>query len=314
MKSVWIIGAGLMAQEYLKVLRVLNINCIIVGRGKETAKQCKEVTGYDVVLGGISSFLVKNPPKPSHVIVAVGIEELYTTTKTLLEYGIKNILVEKPGAIDQCELNELTHLSNQLSSNVFIAYNRRFYASVLKAQKIIEADGGPSSFNFEFTEWGHIVASVDKAEGVKEKWFLGNSTHVVDLAFFLGGKPKKIYSLTTGSLDWHPSSAIFVGAGSTEDGVLFSYQANWKSAGRWSVEILTNEHRLIFRPMEKLQIQKRGSIVQEYDETIDYTLDEQFKPGIYLQTKAFLEEDFTRMCSINEQHEIFSVYNKIANY
>ena len=149
---------------------------------------------------------------------------------------------------------------------------------------------------------------------MKEKWFLGNSTHVVDLAFFLGGKPKELCSFTSGSLDWHTTSSTFSGAGISENNALFSYQANWESAGRWSVEVLTKEHRLILRPMEKLQIQKKGSIAQNYDETINYDLDDAYKPGLYLQTKNFLNSHFEYMCTIHEQYQMLSTYNKIASY
>ena len=31
--------------------------------------------------------------------------------------------------------------------------------------------------------------------------------HVVDLAFFLGGKPEEISTFISGSLDWHPSAS-----------------------------------------------------------------------------------------------------------
>ena len=78
---------------------------------------------------------------------------------------------------------------------------------------------------------------------------------MVDLAFNLGGIPKELSSFTAGSLDWHPSAAVFSGAGISENGAPFNYRANWESAGRWGVEVLTKEHKLILRPMEKLQIQ-----------------------------------------------------------
>ena len=50
----------------------------------------------------------------------------------------------------------------------------------------------------------------------------------------------------------------FSGAGISISGALFSYQANWQSAGRWSVEILTKKNRLILCPLEELKVQKRG--------------------------------------------------------
>lgn len=312
--KIWLIGAGGMAQDYIKVLQGLEKKFVVIGRGEETAKKCEETTGCKVQIGGLEKYLLKKTEICSYAIIAVGVEKLYETTKQLLEYGIKNILVEKPGGLYTWQFEELNSLIKEKNANVIIAYNRRFYASVLKAQEIIKNDGGVTSFNFEFTEWAHVIEPLVKAEGVKEKWFLGNSTHVVDLAFYLGGKPKEINSFISGSLSWHPSASIFSGAGISDKNALFNYQANWESAGRWSVEILTKENRLIFRPMEKLQIQKRGTIPQLFDESVDYSLDEKYKPGLYIQTEKFLENDLENMCSFEEQFKMIKIYNKIANY
>ncbi len=311
---VWLIGAGGMAQNYIKVLQDLEKEFVVIGRGEETAKKCEETTGCEVQIDGLDNFLSNNPNVCSHAVVAVGVENLYEITKQLLEYGVENILVEKPGALHRWQFEELNSLAVKKNASVIIAYNRRFYASVLKAQEIITQDGGVTSFHFEFTEWAHVIEPLIKADGVKEKWFLGNSTHVVDMAFYLGGKPKEICSFSNGFLSWHPTASNFSGAGVSEKGALFSYQANWESAGRWSVEILTKEHRLIFRPMEKLQIQKKGTILQLFDETIDYSIDDKYKPGLYLQTKKFLDYDFTGMCLLKEQYRVIDIYAKIAKY
>ena len=40
------------------------------------------------------------------------------------------------------------------------------------------------------------IEKLNKVPGIKENWFLGNSTHVVDLAFYLGGKPKQISTIS----------------------------------------------------------------------------------------------------------------------
>ena len=145
-----------------------------------------------------------------------------------------------------------------------------------------------------------------------ENWFLANSSHVVDLAFYLGGKPKEISTYTAGGLAWHPSASIFAGAGVSENGALFSYQANWESAGRWSVEILTKEHRLILRPLEKLQVQKRGSVKVDFVEGIDYTLDEKYKPGLYLQTKKFITGNIQQVMNISEHSSVVKHYTSIS--
>jgi hypothetical protein len=136
---------------------------------------------------------------------------------------------------------------------------------------------------------------------------------VADLAFYLAGKPKQIATYTSGGNQWHPSASVFSGAGVSEHGALFSYSANWESAGRWSVEVLTAKHRLIFRPMEKLQITKKGSVAIEFVE-IEDTLDIQFKPGLYKQTELFLNDEVQDFCTIQEQSQMAAIYSQIANY
>ena len=82
------------------------------------------------------NFLNNNKHVFSHAIVAVGIENLYKVSKLLLNANINNILIEKPGALFKHEFDELVMLSNNKKSNVYIAYNRRFLASVIKAKKL----------------------------------------------------------------------------------------------------------------------------------------------------------------------------------
>ena len=312
-KNIWLIGSGGMAIDYVKVLQGLELEFSIIGRGQQSAKACEEVTGCDVITGGLAGYLATKPEVPTHAIVAVGVEKLHETTLQLLEYGVQNVLVEKPAGLNKQEVESVYLKAKEKNARVCVAYNRRFYASVLKAQEIVAEDGGVTSFNFEFTEWAHEIEKLTKAEGVKKHWFLGNSTHVVDLAFYLGGKPKEISTFTAGSLDWHPAASVFSGAGVSENGALFSYQANWESAGRWSVEMLTKNHRLILRPMEKLQIQNRGSVAVEFVDC-DYKIDEAFKPGLFLQTKKFMSNDFEGMCNIADQFIMMDNYNSIAGY
>lgn len=287
-KKIWLVGAGPMAQDYVKVLNDIDADYLVIGRGQESANQFYKKTEVLPFTGGLDKFLKANPAKCSHAIIAVGVEALAQTTMDLLNYGIKNILVEKPAGLNKDEIEKVAALTKEKKANVFVAYNRRFYASVFKAQEIIEQDGGVTSFNFEFTEWAHTIEPLKNAPGVKENWFLANSSHVVDLAFYLGGKPKEISSYTAGGLIWHPSASIFVGSGVSENGALFTYQANWESAGRWSVEMLTKEHRLILRPLEKLQIQKRGRSQINFVDDIDYSADEKNKPGLFHQLDSFI--------------------------
>lgn len=311
---IWLIGTGLMGIEYAKVLNSLNVDYLAIGRGDLSASNFECAVSHQVIRGGILSFLATNPILPDSAIISVGVESLSETCELIIKHGVKQILIEKPGVGYPSDITNLLNLANLFESKIFIAYNRRFYSSLLKAEEIIIKDGGISSFNFEFTEWSHVIAPLNKTKVEFSTWFLCNSTHVIDTAFYLGGWPKEMICFHKGGVEWHPSGSIYTGAGISDNGALFSYQANWEAPGRWVVEILTKKHRLYFKPMETLQIQNIGSVRVEPVE-IDDHLDKEYKPGLYLQTKAFLEGDYSRLCTIEQQKvHIEKVYNKMSGY
>jgi predicted dehydrogenase len=312
-KEVLLVGSGGMAIEYVKVLLELNIRFTIVGRGEQSAKKCREATGCQVITGELVNYLSKTTPVPSFAIVAVGVEKLHEVTLQLLEHGVKKILVEKPGSLTKEEISDISRAAKEKSANVQVGYNRRFYAATLMALDLIKQDGGVESMHFEFTEWGHQIGDKVHENRVKNSWFLANSTHVVDLAFYLGGTPVEISSYTSGTLSWHPTSSAFSGAGRTNSGAIFSYQANWSAPGRWGIEITTSNYRIIFRPLESLQIMRNGSVKIEPVE-LDDRLDKEFKPGLYEQVRRFCANENEAFCDINEQLTIWDTYCKIAGY
>ncbi|MFX0025165.1 MAG: Gfo/Idh/MocA family oxidoreductase [Candidatus Hermodarchaeota archaeon] len=298
--STLLIGAGPMAAEYSKVLTAMEIPTILVGRGKESAQKFKEITGLNVYLGGIDKWLKSNNNYPNYAIVAVSGTELSNVTRSLLKSGFKKILLEKPGGLNYEDIKSLALDVKKYKADVVLGYNRHFYSSVLKAQELIKNDGGVNSFYFEFTEWSHVIEKLEKHKEIKSHWLLHNSTHVIDLAFYLGGLPERINCYKSGGFKWHPDGAIFTGSGITKNGALFAYHSNWDAPGRWGVEILTKNNRLIFRPLEKLKIQKRGSIaIEEVD--IDDDLDIKFKPGLYREVSAFLSENYKEFIDIHQQ-------------
>jgi predicted dehydrogenase len=311
-KNVFLIGTGPMAVDYAKVLKTLNTNIIVIGRGEKSAFVFEAATGLKVVIGGFENYVLTHSfPSNAYVIIATGTEALMPMLLLALNGGAGTILIEKPAAISIKELLENAEYLKNYKNKVFVAYNRRFYASVIEAQRLIDEDGGLESMHFEFTEWAHKIEPLEKALGVKENWFFANSTHVVDLAFYIAGNPKHWHAYSKeGQLTWHDKTN-FVGAGITEKGALFSYISNWESAGRWGIELLTNNRRIYLKPLEGILLQHKGS-VQLNEHKFDNQIDIDFKPGLFLQTKTFLNNNFTKLKSI-EDH-IFSsnsVYLKI---
>ncbi len=301
-----------MAEDYAHALQALDYSFEVIGRGNDSAAKFEKTVSHPVRTGGVTANLGKLGA-PKTAIVAVGVEQLASVVADLVRAGTKRILMEKPGGLNLQEITALYQSVKEAQAEILIAYNRRYYHSVQQARKFIAEDGGVLSMHFEFTEWAHKIAPLQKAPGVKEHWLLGNSTHVIDLAFHLCGRPLDWQCWHTGSLDWHPAAARFAGAGLTDTGVMFSYLSDWQAPGRWGLELLTAKRRLILRPMEQLQVTQLGSVTTEAI-NVDDQFDKDFKPGIFKQSKAFLEGDDTLFCTLAEQVRNVEIYSRMAGY
>lgn len=309
----WLIGAGPMAQAYYKVLQHLEQAPLVIGRSEQGCQRFSQQTGAVVISGGLELFLKSRPACASFAIVAVNVVDLYPSCLALLHYGVKYILLEKPGALYQWQLDKLRQLTEQKQATVLIGYNRRFYASVQHARQQLKDDGGVLSFYFEITEWSHQIEATSHPDEVKARWLIANTAHIIDLAFYLGGTPQQINSVVAGALGWHPSAAVMTGSGMSESGALFSYQGNWQSAGRWALELSSAQRRFQLMPLEQLQQQLRGTVVWQ-PVSLDNNVDHEFKAGLYAQVKAFLANELENFCDLTTQIQRLQWYEQMANY
>jgi hypothetical protein len=72
---------------------------------------------------------------------------------------------------------------------------------------------------------------------------------------------------------------------------------------------------LILRPLEKLFIQRKGSLEIEEVNLFKYNnLDYLYKPGLFNEVIFFLHGATKNLCTIDEQIINFDWYYKIANY
>tara|TARA_B100001113_G_C21073418_1_gene606566 strand:- start:528 stop:1466 length:939 start_codon:yes stop_codon:yes gene_type:complete len=311
--KIILVGCGQMAVEYNKVIKSMNLDLCVIGRGLKSAENFFKITSHKVDSLDLDSYLKNNNELANYAIISVGVESLASVCNKMINHGVKNILLEKPGAINLDELRKLNDSAVKSKSNIYIAYNRRFYHSVDLLKKQIEIDKGVKSCYFDFTEWSHQIEPLKIDNTVKNNWFMANSTHIVDLVFHIIGIPKMINSNTYGSLKWHNRSSIFTGNGLSVNNIPFAYHANWKGPGRWLIEFITNKHKLILCPIEKLKIVKIGSVkIEDVNETDD--IDTQFKPGLFNQVSDFINNNKSKLCDINEQLANWEFYKQISNY
>lgn len=312
MTDLLLIGTGPHAIQYAEVLKSIGLSFDIVGRGLESRLNFALSTGLSVSALSLPQYLSEGP-RITDAIVSVSCDQLSNVCTELILNGFKRILLEKPGALSYSEIRNLAKLAKAHEANVWIAYNRRFYSSVIHAHNMLRDDGGVKSLTFDFTEWSHTIEPMNLAVLTKNRWFLSNSSHVADLAFYLGGRPVSLDTNVSGSLPWHPSSSIFSGSGITEDRVSFSYHANWDAPGRWGLQVFSKNYKFIFQPLEGLFLNKLGTTEIIEVELDDY-LDRTFKPGLYLQVLHFLKNQMSLHCSIDYHESMYPHYLRIAGY
>lgn len=310
-----VIGAGRIAKEYVKVLNELKVNFEIIGRSDSGIELLKEEFPKISAFGGGLDYNLAKCEEKDFAIIATPIDHLLSNVIALIDQGVKRILVEKPLSFDPKEVDGIIQKAKKSGCEVFIAFNRRFYASTLRAKELIASDGGISSLHFKFTELVDRIKTEKYSEKTLNNWGVSNSSHVIDTVFFLGGLPKShSFSIHSGkTVSWHPSGSIFTGHGEFESGAPFTYHADWGSPGRWAIEIMTAKRRMLLSPMEKLKQQLQGSFDEELVD-LDYTKDELYKSGFYEQTKRLLNGDDSWMLNMeNWQPELIKI-RQMLNY
>lgn len=307
----WLIGAGLIAVEYSKVLEHYSIDYKVFGRGSDSAKEFERITSKFVILDDLYSYSKRNNIA-NFAIVAVDIESLFRVSLSLIAIGVKNVLVEKPGALLLKDLETLKEYATIMDVNVLVAYNRRFYDNVEFIKNSAISDGGINSINFEFTEWSSKITESNKNLNILNNWLICNSSHVIDLSFFIAGRPIQMtsYIKGNGEINWYQRASTFVGSGLCESGTLFSYSSCWIGPGNWSIEIITNKRRYRLSPLEELSIRNHGELKFQ---SLPFYKSTNFKSGFEKMLNKFFNGEFSDFLSLSEQIKMFEVYNVIQS-
>ncbi len=312
-ERVLLVGAGEIASVYADVLRCLSVQFDACCVSADSARRFGEKHAVQCYAGGLEQLCHSGGGAGySHAIVALPVSGLSKAAELLLSHGVENVLVEKPAGMDAKEVCTLVERvgAEKAEKHCFVAYNRRFYASVMAAERAIAEDGGVTSFSFDFTELSDRLRLGGIDAVLLEKWEYANSTHVIDTAFFLAGTPARMSCIKAGSLDIHPDAARYAGVGETINKVPFTYTADWDAPGRWGIEINTRKRKLVLRPVEQLSVQHRNSFAMEPMALADDS-DERFKPGYFRQVQAFVTgADRHRLLSLAGQATQLALFSK----
>ncbi|MBT6600029.1 MAG: Gfo/Idh/MocA family oxidoreductase, partial [Nitrospina sp.] len=135
-KKLLLLGAGPMAMDYAKVLKHLGIDFTVIGKSVEGTENFYKQVGVTAIPHGLSNWKQKGSGSVRCGIIAVNCDALANTAIELMDEGVRKILLEKPAGLTTQQIKRVCVHAKKTRSNVYIAYNRRFYASVREAQKL----------------------------------------------------------------------------------------------------------------------------------------------------------------------------------
>lgn len=257
---ILIIGAGSISYEYIRALQSLGYNNIgILSRRLGPAQELANKTGLSQVYAGGENTLPGLLNQYDAFIVATPIVTLKLYAKLFAQASIRRVLLEKPTFLYSSELEAFTRSYPEWDAA--LALNRLYYPSVEKMREVIASEGVTSA-EFTFTEWTHRIHPENYAPIELERWGLSNCIHVIATVFDLIGLPSSLHAAQHNqtSIAWHPHGSIFLGHGSSNRRIPFAYQADWNSAGRWSITLRTPRGSYSLCPMEGIEFTAKGAV------------------------------------------------------
>jgi predicted dehydrogenase len=276
------IGSGKAARFHLEALRRIDdvqVTCIVnCGRSDPRPLMARYRIGHHFS----SLRRALDEARFDAAIVAVTATETREVTATLLDSGI-SCLVEKPLGVTLDEARDLRDRAESASCATSVAYNRRFYSSILAAQEFARALGRPYSIHVEASEPVFELRERLGDEALRHR-LVQNTTHAIDMFTLFGGpvvgvSPSGYRKLVDGI------PADFMCFLRFRDGGTGSFLSHWCSPGENEVRLYGNGYKLdinLKRNTLKARVGNRTEKITEGD------LDVLCKAGVYLQDLHFL--------------------------
>jgi predicted dehydrogenase len=288
-----VVGYGNLGRQYVKALLALRVGQIrVCSRSKEPMRELEGMRGIATFAGGFQHLAAK-PVGGELGIVATPTADLIEASDHLVALGYKKLLVEKPVSLRVEPIQQLDESAKRKDIDARCAYNRVAYPSYQETKARTKQEGGITSCTYTFTEFVNRIGPGLFTDDELARWGIANSLHVISMAHGLIGMPKEWSGYRRGSLPWHATGALFVGAGISDLDIPFSYHADWGSTGRWSVEVHTSLSSYRLCPLEKLL--RRTSHLSDWEDIPVVAFAQDVKAGIVEEVAAMLSGDIRRL-------------------
>lgn len=308
--KIAIIGAGGMADEYLKVLSKLN-NIRIVGicnRTKHKSLRLKKKYPIEKVFNKINQMY--NETKPDGVIVALSPDILKKKIKEIFSPNYK-YLIEKPVGLNLKESNYIKKIVKEKKINAYVALNRRYFTSTKYLLKKIKCNKNIKRIVEVEDQEDQLLNKTIFSKKILDNYMFVNSIHLIDyFNLFCRGNVNKIVRVK----NWeNKKKNIFTSYLHYSSGDLGIYRAVWNMPGPWSVKVYVKNGYYKLSPVEKIFYRKNNSR-KDKKINIDYKNDRIFKPGLKLQLEDFLNvinDKKNNLPTLDISNNLMSLISKI---
>jgi predicted dehydrogenase len=278
------VGAGNMAREHARAFRDLPGVTLagITGRTRARAEALAAEQGIAAVFDSVDELYAKTRAD----IVVVTVRELGMSAAALecFRHGWL-VMLEKPAGYHLPDAEKILAAAHAARRRVFVALNRRAYASTRKALEMLaQGGGGARLIHVQDQQDLALAASLGEPAEVLRNYMFANSIHLVDyLRVFGRGEIASVRVLES----WNAGAPGTVAAHLRfASGDVAIYQAVWNGPGPWAVTVTDPAQRLEIRPLEALSLQKRGERRLQPVEL--EKVDAEFKPGLRIQAERLL--------------------------
>ena len=276
--KIALIGAGYMAEDYLKIFSKKKIICeAIFSRTSIKSKILKKRYKIKKIYTSLND--LKNDNNINALIIAIN-KEFLKKILNKLDLNRYRILCEKPIGVNYLDKKNI--ISKIKNKNIYVSLNRRFYSSNQKAKDLIDKYKGKRLISIRDQQIQNFRSKI-----VNKNLMYCNSVHLIDyINIYARGKLIKIQKLKkfkNKNFSENLTRLIF----SSKDEVL--YHCNWNSPGPWSVNIIQKNHSIEMKPLENLVQEK---IINDKRIRIFHNkskIDCEFKPGLFYQVSEFIK-------------------------
>jgi len=278
--KVAIVGAGYTAREHAKAFQSIGGVTLagIHSRTRARAEALATELGIERVFDSIDELYEQT--RADLVVVTVVELSMNAVAKAVFRHPW-TVLLEKPAGVDLADAEDIANAARP-RGRVYVALNRRMYASTAAALDALRTNGQPRFVHVQDQQDQAAALAAGQPAEVVRNWMFANSVHVVDYLRLFG---RGVVTGVQRIVPYQPDNpGVVVAKVDFASGDAGLYEGIWNGPGPWAASISTPAERWELRPLESARVQKRGERRQQ--EMPADELDQQFKPGFRRQAEA----------------------------